>query len=41
MINAKKVKVEESIPNQNTIEIKIEVERSDIGKVVGKKGKDI
>ena len=36
-----KVKVEETIPNQNTIEIKVEVEKNDIGKVVGKKGKNI
>jgi hypothetical protein len=36
-----KVKIEESMPNQNTIEIKVEVEQSDIGKVVGKKGKNI
>jgi predicted RNA-binding protein YlqC (UPF0109 family) len=36
-----KVKIEESMPNQNTIEIKIEVEKNDIGKVVGKKGKNI
>jgi hypothetical protein len=36
-----KVKVDETIPNQNTIEIKVEVEKNDIGKVVGKKGKNI
>jgi len=36
-----KVKIEESMPNQNTIEIKVEVEKSDIGKVVGKQGKNI
>ncbi len=36
-----KVKIEENIPNQNTIEIKIEVEKNDIGKIVGKKGKNI
>jgi len=36
-----KVKVDETIPNQYTIEIKMEVEQSDIGKVVGKKGKNI
>jgi len=36
-----KVKIEESMPNQNTIEIKVEVEKNDIGKVVGKKGKNI
>ena len=36
-----KVKIEESMPNQNTIEIKIGVEKNDIGKVIGKKGKNI
>ena len=36
-----KVSVEESIPNENTFEIKIKVDQSDIGKVVGKKGKNI
>ena len=36
-----KVMIEENMPNQNTIEIKIEVEKDDIGKVVGKKGKNI
>ena len=35
------VSVEESIPNENTFEIKIKVDQSDIGKVVGKKGKNI
>jgi hypothetical protein len=36
-----KVNVEESMPNENTVEIKIKVDQSDIGKVVGKKGKNI
>jgi len=36
-----KVSVEESTPNENTFEIKITVDQSDIGKVVGKKGKNI
>ena len=36
-----KVSVEESLPNENTFEIKIKVDQSDIGKVVGKKGKNI
>jgi hypothetical protein len=35
------VNVEESMPNENTFEIKIKVDQSDIGKVVGKKGKNI
>lgn len=36
-----KVNVEESRPKENTYEIKIKVDQSDIGKVVGKKGKNI
>jgi hypothetical protein len=36
-----KVNVEENLPNENTFEIKIKVDQSDIGKVVGKKGKNI
>ncbi|NWG28149.1 MAG: KH domain-containing protein [Ignavibacteriaceae bacterium] len=36
-----KVSVEEILPNENTYEIKIKVDQSDIGKVVGKKGKNI
>lgn len=36
-----KVKIEETMPNENTFEIKIKVDQSDIGKVVGKKGKNI
>jgi len=36
-----KVSIEENIPNENTVEIKIKVDQSDIGKVVGKKGKNI
>ena len=36
-----RVSVEESLPNENTFEIKIKVDQSDIGKVVGKKGKNI
>jgi len=35
------VSVEESMPNENTIELRIKVDQSDIGKVVGKKGKNI
>ncbi len=36
-----KVMVEETMPNENTFEIKIKVDQSDIGKVIGKKGKNI
>jgi hypothetical protein len=35
------VSVEESLPNENTFEIKIKVDQSDIGKVVGKHGKNV
>jgi len=36
-----KVKVEENTPNENTIELIVEVDKDDIGKVIGKKGKNI
>ncbi len=36
-----KVMVEENSPNENTIEIVVEVDKDDIGKVIGKKGKNI
>lgn len=36
-----KVKIEESSSDQQTIDLKIEVDRSDIGKVVGKQGKNV
>lgn len=36
-----KVKIEESSPDQLTIDLKIEVDKSDIGKVVGKQGKNV
>ena len=36
-----KVMVEENSPNENTIEIIVEVDKDDIGKVIGKKGKNI
>lgn len=35
------VKVEETNSDQNTFEIKIEVDKNDIGKVVGKQGKNV
>ena len=35
------VKVEQNVPDEKTFELKIEVDRSDIGKVVGKQGKNI
>jgi len=36
-----RVKIEETIPDQKTIEIKVEVDKNDIGKVVGKHGKNV
>jgi len=36
-----RVKIEETSPDQKTIEIKIEVDKNDIGKVVGKHGKNV
>ena len=36
-----KVMVEENSPNENTIEIVVEVDKDDIGKVIGKKGRNI
>jgi len=36
-----KVRVEENSPNENTIEIVVEVDKDDIGKVIGKKGRNI
>jgi len=35
------VRVEESSPNENSIEIVVEVDKDDIGKVIGKKGRNI
>ena len=36
-----KVMIEESSNDQNSFEIKIEVDKNDIGKVVGKQGKNV
>ncbi len=36
-----KVRVEEKTLNENTIEIIVEVDKDDIGKVIGKKGRNI
>jgi predicted RNA-binding protein YlqC (UPF0109 family) len=35
------VRVEENAPDKNTIEIVVEVDKDDIGKVIGKKGRNI
>ena len=39
--NPTKVRVEQNSTNGNTIEIVVEVDKDDIGKVIGKKGKNI
>ena len=36
-----KVSVEETTADENTIELKLKVDQSDIGKVIGKKGQNI
>ncbi len=36
-----RVRVEENSPNENTIELVVEVDKDDIGKVIGKKGRNI
>lgn len=36
-----KVRIEESNSDQKTIDIKIEVDKTDIGKIVGKQGKNV
>jgi predicted RNA-binding protein YlqC (UPF0109 family) len=36
-----KVRVEENAPDKNTIEVIVEVDQDDIGKVIGKKGRNI
>jgi len=35
------VRVEENAPDKNTIEVVVEVDKEDIGKVIGKKGRNI
>lgn len=39
--NPDKVIIEETIPNENTVEINIKVDKDDIGKVIGKHGNNI
>jgi predicted RNA-binding protein YlqC (UPF0109 family) len=36
-----KVIVEETAPNEKTVELKVKVDSSDIGKVIGKQGNNI
>ena len=35
------ISVEESTPNDHTIEFKLKVDESDLGKVIGKQGKNV
>ena len=39
--NPAKVRVEQNSTNVNTIELVVEVDKDDVGKVIGKKGKNI
>ena len=39
--NPDKVIVEETAPDENTIELKLKVDKSDIGKVIGKHGRNV
>jgi predicted RNA-binding protein YlqC (UPF0109 family) len=36
-----KVIVEETTPNEKTIELKVRVDSSDIGKIIGKQGRNV
>ena len=36
-----KVIVEETTPNEKTVELKIRVDSSDIGKIIGKQGRNV
>ena len=39
--NPDKVSVEETTPDEHTIEISLKVDQSDIGKVIGKQGRNV
>jgi predicted RNA-binding protein YlqC (UPF0109 family) len=39
--NPDKVSVEETTPDEHTIELKVRVDKNDIGKVIGKQGKTV
>lgn len=39
--NPEKVSVKENSPNENTIELVLKVDDSDIGKVIGKQGRNV
>ena len=39
--NPESVKVEEIVPNDHTIEFKLKVDNSDLGKVIGKQGRNV
>jgi predicted RNA-binding protein YlqC (UPF0109 family) len=36
-----KIKIQESTPRENTIELILEVDKNDIGKVIGKAGRNV
>ena len=39
--NPSRIKIQESTPRDNTIELILEVDRDDVGKVIGKSGKNV
>ena len=39
--NPDKVSVEETTPDEHTIELNLKVDKNDIGKVIGKQGKNV
>ena len=39
--NPTKIKIQESIPRDNTVELILEVDRDDVGKVIGKSGRNV
>jgi predicted RNA-binding protein YlqC (UPF0109 family) len=39
--NPDKVSVEETTPDEHTIELKLKVDKSDLGKVIGKHGNNV
>lgn len=39
--NPDKVSVEETTPDEHTIELSLKVDQSDIGKVIGKQGRNV
>lgn len=39
--NPSKIKIQQSTPRDNTIELILEVDRDDVGKVIGKSGRNV